>query len=361
MTGPTAAASQVADWLRTCVDAGRMPGAVWWIGGRGGATGGVVGLSSVEPSAESASADTPYDLASLTKPLATALLAVLLEDEGVLRLDAPVHGLLPELAGTPAGERTLLDLGSHRAGLAAWRPLYLEAASREEYLTALAREDTSATGGELYSDLGYLLLGFAVERAGEAPLDALFRSRVASRLGRRIGVPGPEDRFRDAAPTEGGNVWERGMAGKAGEGHRWRTAIPRGEVHDGNAHGLGGVAGHAGLFGTAEAVASLALELLAPERLPLSARARRRLLEPASPGVPRTFGFVLAAGSAAARGVLPGGSPGHTGFTGTSLWLLPDEGRALDLLTNRVHPVVDGADFQPVRAGFHARAREVRP
>ena len=101
---------------------------------------------------------------------------------------------------------------------------------------------------------------------------------------------------------------------------------------------------------------ALATEILRPHHLPLTPRARARLLSPAAPGADRTFGFVLARGSDAARGVLPDSAPGHTGFTGTSLWLLPERETALVLLTNRVHPAVGEVDFQPVRAAFHARA-----
>ena len=328
---------------------GRFPAASWWIGGPAGVVEeGAVGGSTPA---------TPFDLASLTKPLCTALLGVLLEQEGRLQLDAPVSLLLPELAGTPVGRRSLLELGSHRSGLPAWRPLSVTARSHEKMLAEIAAVPCGEAGHELYSDLGYLLLGFALERATGTSLDREFRARIAVPCGSpRIGFPGEEDRFAEAAPTERGNAYERRLAMEAGMLPGWRETIPAGEVHDANAHAVGGVAGHAGLFGTAAAVGLLASEILRPEHLSLSARARARLLSPVAPEADRTFGFVLARGSNAARGVLPDTAPGHTGFTGTSLWLLPEQERALVLLSNRVHPVVDDADFQPVRAGFHARA-----
>lgn len=354
MTRPAPLAGSVLTGLEAAVRGGAMPGAAWWIGGpEGAAEAGAVGT---------AHADTPYDLASLTKPLATALLAVLLEQDGRFQLEQPVGGLLPELEGTPVGGRTLLDLGSHRAGLPAWRPLSATAGSRQGMTAAIGALPLSPAGREVYSDLGYLLLGFALERAGSAPLDRLFRERVASACAPlRLGFPGPADRFRDAAATERGNAFERRMAGEEGEGHTWRTEIPPGEVHDANAHALGGIAGHAGLFGTAAAVGALAGEILRPRRLDLGEAARARLLRPVAEGADRTFGFVLARGSNAARGVLPEEAPGHTGFTGTSLWLLPEREAALVLLANRVHPVVQEGDFQHVRADFHARARRSFP
>jgi CubicO group peptidase (beta-lactamase class C family) len=351
---PAPLAGSVAEGLQAAVRRGAMPAASWWIGGPGAITdAGAVGA---------ASPDTPFDLASLTKPLATALLAVLLEQEGLISLDQPLRDLLPEVAGSPVGERTLLELGSHRAGLPAWRPLSAAARTREGMTAAIAGLPLEPPGREVYSDLGYLLLGFTLERAGGRPLDRAFRERIAPAIApARLGYAGPEDRFPDAAPTEEGNAYERQLAGEAGAGHAWRTRITAGEVHDGNAHALGGVAGHAGLFGTAAAVGELASEILRPRRLGLGDRARARLLIPVAADADRTFGLVLARGSNAARGVLPEGAPGHTGFTGTSLWLLPEREQALVLLTNRVHPGVREEDFQPVRADFHARALRSLP
>lgn len=349
MSRPAPTAGSVAEGLAAGARDGWFPGASWWIGSaRGALDAGAVGT---------ASPDTPYDLASLTKPLATALLAVLLEQDGRLTLESEVAGLLPELSKAAVGRRSLVDLGSHRAGLPPWRPLSATARSRAEMLAQIGEIPLGPTGQEVYSDLGYLLLGWAVERAGEGGLDAQFRDRIAGPCGfPRLGFAGAGDGFQDAAPTERGNAFERRLAAEAGRGHAWRDTIPPGQVHDANAHALGGVAGHAGLFGTAAAVGALATEILRPRRLPLGTGARARLLQPVAPAGDRTFGFVLARGSGAAKGVLPDAAPGHTGFTGTSLWLLPEAEVALVLLTNRVHPAVADRNFQPVRADFHARA-----
>ncbi len=172
----------------------------------------------------------------------------------------------------------------------------------------------------------------------------------------RTGFAVEPGAFGDAAPTERGNAYERGLAGPAGRAHGWRTGILRGQVHDANAHALGGAAGHAGLFGTAGEVARLGRELLRPERIPLGDRARGRLFDVVPKSLGRTVGMVAASGSMATRGLLPERAVGHTGFTGTSCWLDPDAGRLFVLLTNRVHPVVSDRDFQPVRRGFHRLA-----
>ncbi len=340
--------------LEDCVVDGWMPGATWCIRqGDRRVTAGAVGAS--------VDLATPFDLASLTKPLATAPLLVLAEQEGRLDLDAPVETFLPELAGSRYAEQSLVALATHRAGLPAWSPLCASASDLSGYVERIACMPAAVPPGRtLYSDLGYILLGAILERAAGIPLDRLFRQRIAEPIGlSRTGYAGRSDGFRDAAPTETGNRYERAMAGSAGTDYRWRRQSIRGEVHDANAWGLGGIAGHAGLFGTVDEVARLGGELLEGQTLPIGSRARRRLLEVASPGAGRTVGFVTAGSSRAACGILPESAPGHTGFTGTSIWLDPDRRRVFVLLTNRIHPRVANRDFQRVRRAFHRVAHRV--
>ena len=346
----------VRAYLEAQIAAGAMPGACWWVEGPGGVLSrGASGDAAIVPVREAADEDTPFDLASLTKPLATALLAVLLEGEGKVDLDARASGLLPELRGSAYEAVSLAELAAHRGGFPAWRALYLEAGTLDGFVRAIAATaPEAARGTTLYSDLSFVLLGAAIERAAGEALDALFDARIARPLGlRSTAFATASRRFARAAATEEGNVHERRMAGGAGASHAWRASIPRGEVHDGNSHALRGVSGHAGLFGTAAEVAAIAREMLAPRRLPIAGAGRRRLLAPAAGPGTRTFGFTTAALSGAARGVLPDGAPGHTGFTGTSLWLDPDASRIYVLLTGRVHPAVPSGDFQAVRREFH--------
>jgi CubicO group peptidase (beta-lactamase class C family) len=208
----------------------------------------------------------------------------------------------------------------------------------------------------VYSDLGYILLGVAIERAAGQSLDALFAARIGAPLGlERLGWPSTARRFDDAAATESNNDYERELGGPAVAAAALRDAIPPGEVHDANAWALGGVAGHAGLFGTIDEVARLAGEILRPERLTFGARAHALLLGADAAG--RTVGFVAAGASSSARGILPDEAPGHTGFTGTSVWLDPARGDVHVLLTNRVHPHVPPEPFHLVRRAFHRLAR----
>jgi len=348
----------VADEIRR----GAMPGAAWWIGdARGPIASGCCGHAAIEPEAVPLEPDTPFDLASLTKPLATAPLTLMLERDGALRLDATLSSIFPELAPYPAGSATLRDAAAHRSGLPAWAPLYLDAATPAAYVEAIAARAGEATpGATLYSDLGYLLLGFAVERATGSPLDRLFEQRIARPLGlARCGFPGRTPVFSDAAATERRRAFEQAMADGA-RCDRVLTVVPRGQVHDGNAWGLGGVAGHAGLFGTATEVAAIALSLLDPVRLGLAPGDLDSMLLPvAGAAGSRTIGCLLAKDSDSVRGVLPDDAVGHWGFTGTSVWIDRARPRVYVLLTNRVHPEVPAEPFTATRRAFHSLASDL--
>ena len=335
-----------------------MPGAAWWVeGAQGTVDRGAVGWAAIEPERVPLGEDTPFDLASLTKPLCTALLLALLEGEKRLDPGQPVSTWLEGMRGSAFSDASLYDLATHRSGLAAWRPLYL-ARVRPSGLRGPDRSRVARGGRRRDAVLGPRLHPARHgHRAGDrpAPGSPVPASKVVQPLGGpRIGFAAGD--YSDAAATEKGNAYERRMAGAGGEGHPWRAAVLRGQVHDANAWGLAGVAGHAGLFGTIEAVAAVARELLRPARLPLGDEARERLIRPWPGDDGRTVGMVVAARSGAARGILPPTAPGHTGFTGTSLWLDPPSGRFFVLLTNRVHPEVGRRDFQRVRRGFHRLA-----
>lgn len=334
--------------------AGWMPGACWWFEDlrTGRHEYGAVGTGRV---------DAPYDLGGVTQTLATATVALLQHQEGLLDFEAPIVGHVPELAGGAYAEVTVHDLAFHRAGLPAWRALYLAGGGIGGYLEQIAAIPPAAARGEtLYSELGFLVLGAVVERVEGETLDHSFSRRLASPLGLgRTGFARGGAGFDDAAPTEHGDLYERQMVGPAGSDHGWRSQLLRGEVHDGNAHGLQGVAGHAGLFGTVEDVAALCREILLPRRLPFRRSSREWLLRRDPLRSRRTFSMALAEHAAAARGVLPGDAPGQTGFTGTSVWFEPDRLRFYVLLSNRVHPHVQLRGFEPVRADFHRAAREV--
>lgn len=342
---------------------GATPAATWWVGNASGAVStGAVGNATIEPHVSAVREDTPFDLASLTKPLATALLATILDHEGRLSLEAPLGDLIPGLRASPFSGATLRDAAVHRAGFPAWAPLYIAGTTREAFVSAIAAcEPVGPPGVTLYSDLGYLLLGFAVEEASGTSLDRLFAERIANPLRlARCGYPSRKGLFDDAAATERGNAYEAALAGQAAHSVRFRSRILRGEVHDGNAWGLGGVAGHAGLFGTAADVAAIAIAILEPRRLGLVEGALDAMLRPIAtePGY-RTVGFLRAHDADSVRDILPDDAVGHFGFTGTSLWMDATRPRVYVLLTNRVHPRVPKETFVSTRRPFHALAATV--
>jgi CubicO group peptidase (beta-lactamase class C family) len=325
---------------------------------------GALGRAVVEPQEIAARRETLYDLASLSKPLATGLLAVLLQRDGLLSLDDPLARHLPSWHASDArDEVTLLDLLVHCSGLPDWRPLYLHARDREgrvEWLRRVALAYPPRTD-VVYSCLGYILAGFALEAAGGATLERLFEERIARPLGARdLLYRPPESQRARIAATERGNLREQSLAGQQGARYNdWRTGLIWGEVHDTNARTLGGVAGNAGLFGTARAVHALAVGLLDTAGGLLRPEERLLLRRSVTPGLAeeRAVGFQVAStrGSSAGSG-LPPVSFGHTGFTGTSLWIDPEAGRIYILLTNRVHPHYQPHDMHSVRREFHAIA-----
>lgn len=312
-----------------------------------------------------ATPDLLYDLASLTKPLATTTLLLLARRDG-LDLEAPLGALLPPLDASPWREVRVWQCATHTGGFPPWEPLYAGGArTAAGYLEALAAVAPSAAPGTTvaYSCLGYIALGLALERATGASLAELFRELVATPLGvaGELTFAPPADvavAGGQAQPfVESRLLAERHLAGSPPaplEGVR--------SCDDGNARGLGGAAGNAGLFGTASAVARLAAEymegggeLLSADEADLASRCRTVGL-----GQARGLGWQLAAtpGCSAGPG-LPAEALGHTGFTGTSLWIDRAAARIYVLLGNRLHPGGRTPDLHPLRRRFHALAAQV--
>ena len=287
---------------------------------------------------------TMFDLASVTKVMATTFALMLLVDRGVVDVEAPVGRYLPEFRGPRLDSITVRHLLEHSSGLAQWQPLYYQASTPAETFDAIRRMPLSwGVGTERrYSDLGFMLLGYIVERASGRRLDEFLEQELYGPLGLRTLVFNPRDRgFTDFAVTEQGNVYERHMVydrdfGYLYEGDPqswdgWRTYVLDGEVDDGNAwYAHGGVAGHAGLFGTARDLGVL-LNVLGARgvhdgRRVVSERAITTFL------TPTRFGHYL--GWQIPRG-MPEGGFSHNGFTGTYVLGVPAHGLSIVLLTNR--------------------------
>ncbi|RMG44994.1 MAG: class A beta-lactamase-related serine hydrolase [Acidobacteria bacterium] len=350
---------EIERWIVRHARAGHWPGAAYAVGEPFAPRwGGAAGSLALEPSPEPARPDALYDLASLTKALVTAPLLLLLARDGVLDPDEPVDRWLPEMKGYAGRTPSYTDLMAHRAGLPAWAPLYRLARSADDVPRAVAALPPGGTPGKapVYSCLGPILAGIAMERATGRPLAELFRERLAAALDLgeteiRFG-PLPGGLRRRAAPTEAGRRHEEAMAGGCPRG---RDDVPlRGEVHDGNAAFLGGAAGNAGLFGTAEAVHRLASALAVPGPL-FDDREVERFRRPAARGGGdvRTFGFRSGLARTAPAGALGPSSFGHVGFTGTSVWIEPSRPLVAVLLSNRIHPEWREAPVQRWRREFH--------
>jgi len=362
-----------AEFLADRIAAGDIPSASFVVGNPSGVrSSGALGDAVVAPSRVAATEETIYDLASLTKPLVTSPLAVILAREEGIGLSERAGRFLPEFARLDKREITLEHLLTHTSGLPDWRPLYLGGASIPEYVRLLRDVEPDARPGlrVRYSDIGYIALGRILEIAGGASLDRLARAFILEPAGvSACFLPGRETWPRVAATEEACN-YERAKAGAGAASYSgWREGVIRGEVHDQNAFAAGGVAGHAGLFGTARDVYRLAREVQSPEsRLYrgneaslLSTSRTGALMEPRSLGYRinrRTDGGIDP--STAAGGALSVRAFGHNGFTGTSLWIDPAMPAIFVLLTNRVHPKVrEELDMNALRREFHRLAAGV--
>jgi len=324
------------------------------------------GWAALVPQRRAMRAEMVFDLASLTKPIATATAVLQLWERGHLDIDRPVADYVPQFAAAGKEMVTLRHLLTHTSGLPAWIRLYLHARSPEEairYICRLSPGFPPGSGFE-YSDLGFIMLGEIVERVGGVALDAYVATRIAPLLQWEWTRFRPPAEWRDrCVATEEGNGFERAAAGAEGEGFTWRTEVITGEVHDGNAYYLfDGVAGHAGLFGTAEEVGRFGqamLDLGQAEAGRLLDRATVREATRDQTGARLAEGAGL--GWRCRRGSLPMGTRasarafGHTGFTGTSLLVDPEREVVVVLLTNRVHPHADPTSVRidTFRTEFH--------
>ena len=314
----------------------QLPGAVVLVGDRDRVVfRRAWGNRALEPVSEPMTVDTIFDLASLTKVVATAPSVMLLVEEGKVRLADPVARYIPEF-GEPGSDRarvTIEQLLMHRAGLAPDDPLELYTGTPEEIFARKYRQPLEHPPGErfVYSDVGYEVLGELVRRVSGERLDQFAAERIFRPLGMK------ETGFR---PLQNGFDASRVAPAERREG-RWM----RGEVHDPRAYALGGVAGHAGLFSTADDLAKFCRMILAG-----GTPGKTRILSPLTvdaltrprfygDGDVRALGFDVATAYSSPRGDLfPPGSFGHTGFTGTSMWMDPATGVFAILLSNRVHP-----------------------
>ena len=318
-----------------------------------------------EPEHIPARRDTIYDLASLTKPLITGLLTARFVESGELTIEAPISSYLSEFDRPGKSPITVRQLLTHTSGLPAWRPLYLLTSDRDKVLATIATESLQNKPGErvVYSDLGFIVLGFLLQRLSGLTLKDLAQDQIFTllQLGQTFFNPSQAARTGVAA-CENGNAYERDMCERdfSSNTYNWREGIVWGEVHDGNAYFLGGVAGHAGLFSSAEETLKLANQFIAGQSQLLKPATcelfRRNMTEGLNEA--RSFAWQLAATKESTAGSsLPAAAFGHTGFTGTSCWIDAAAQRVFILLTNRTHArTLPFTNINSVRRQFHTLA-----
>ncbi len=370
--GMSARRLQALDYLVTeAIMAGGTPGAVVAVG-RGGKLVRLRGYGRLDwdPSAEPADENSIYDLASLTKVVGTTTAAMMLVDEGRLDLDASVVDYLPWWGrGDPAkADVTVRHLLLHRAGLPPFRRFYLEMEGRNAYETAIGDLQLDYVPGSrtVYSDIGVMTVAFIIEEITGQPLDALLEDRVWDRLGMTdTGFrPAPELQRR-IAPTEMDTVF--------------RGVHVHGVVHDENAYAIGGVAGHAGLFSTASDLAVVAQMLLNGGRVGgctvggssdgticisgaaddvriVSEETVGSFTRPYDASASRGLGWDTPSGRSSAGDYFTSYAFGHTGYTGTSIWIDAELDLFVVLLTNRVNPTRENSRHVPLRRAVHDAA-----
>jgi serine-type D-Ala-D-Ala carboxypeptidase len=357
--------------LKQAVKDGVFPGAVLAVRyGGGQADMFTAGLVSTLDAARAVQPATVYDLASLTKPLSTVTGLVLLIQAGRCQLHDRVESILPELAGSPIGTASLWHLLTHSSGLPGWRGYYerlsptasIPATEEQRGLSRLVlmkliRDEAliyERGARSLYSDLGFMLLGMVVERCSGVPLQEFFRDRIAPLAGisQLAFVPTEwADNFLHCARRHGGEVAPT-------EQDTWRGRLLCGEVHDENAASLGGVAGHAGLFGTAEAVLAVTGAWLQayhrrPSMLDADLVKEFTCRQAVVPGSSWALGWDTPSPPSSAGRFLPEVSLGHLGYTGTSVWIDPLHELEIVLLSNRVHPTRKNERIKAFRPLIH--------
>ncbi|MEO6308060.1 MAG: serine hydrolase domain-containing protein [Nitrospiraceae bacterium] len=358
--------------LQLAVDEGVFPGAQLAVRLRGELQCVVVaGRLSTEPPGLPVQPTTIYDLASLTKPLATGTSVLLLIQRDKVALEDPVQEVLPELEGTPIGQATVRDLLAHRSGLPGWRPFYerLDVGGvvpelsggnqrvKQQVLKMIRDEPLMYVRGErsIYSDLGFMLLGFLVERLSGMPMDCWCEEAIVRPLRAdpmvfcptvwrtQLGVIRSTIDASLIAPTEQ---------------DEWRNRLLCGEVHDENAAAMGGAAGHAGLFGTAESVLAVSgawlcgyhgRESILDGELVRQFTTRQESVARLS----WALGWDTPSAPSSSGSSFSERSFGHLGYTGTSVWIDPLSELEVVLLSNRVHPSRKNEKIKAFRPYIH--------
>ena len=287
--------------------------------------------------------DTIFDLASLTKPIVIATLIMRCVENRTVELNEPLQNYLPEFSHPQV---TVSQLLTHTSGLPAWRATYLESKNRNGVVNYLCQIPLDYPTGTqvVYSCLGYILLGKLLERLTDERLDALAQKWIFQPLGMNWTCYNPPSAWIDkCAATEDSNSFEKRMVNY--QPHDWREEVIVGEVHDENAHFLGGVSGNAGLFSTATDIGKFSQMLIdgGDSVLTIESICQMATVQTTGLNESRGIGWII----------LEDGSLYHTGFTGTSIRINLERNMFVILLTNRVHPDASRPGIIDFRTKFH--------
>jgi len=352
---------RVRELLGRAIAAGLFPGgaALWSKAGEEPSVC-VTGRAETRPRQRILTEDTWFDLASLTKPLATTTLALAAFRSGSLGPGTTVGEVLHETDGSPVGDLEVHHLLTHASGLPAWLPFYSLTEGRREKLIDVVRwiPVEAAPGSRvLYSCVGFIILGLMLEQLSDSSLAELFRLEVLvpKRLEDDLGF-NPDPALRDVAGGAARALTEERLVLDLGLDPKWVPPVGHGLPDDGNARFFGGAAGNAGLFGSLRGVQRLAAEYLGHDAVVLTPEDVRPAIKSQTPGLDqeRGYGWQIATSRGCSAGAaLPTSGFGHTGFTGSSVWAEPEGGRVWVLLTNRNHSEQRGVDLHPLRRRFH--------
>jgi CubicO group peptidase (beta-lactamase class C family) len=304
------------------------------------------GRFTYEESATPVTVESIFDVASVTKVVATTSMAMILYERGLLDLQSPLVGVVPEFAGADERRReiTFHMLLAHRSGLPGHEKLYLRTHKRDELIGEALRVPLRSSPGSRveYSDIGFIALGLALERMAEESLDAFCKRELFGSLGMLRTTFNPPSALKPHIPPTVND-------------QAFRKRIIQGEVYDENASVMGGVAPHAGLFSTASDVAEFAYAMLnggTPITRPnILALFTRRETSPS--GTSRALGWDTPSTPSQSGKYFSPSSFGHLGYTGTSLWIDPERQLSVTLLTNRTWPDCANQAIKEVRPRFH--------
>ena len=305
-----------------------------------------LGRFTYDPASPEVKAANLFDLASLTKVVATTTMAMILYERGLLDLEAPVTAIVPEFANNDARRReiTLRMLLAHSSGLPAYEKLFLRAKAREDLLQAAFTTPLVAAPGARaeYSDIGFIILGVVLERLADESLDAFCQREIFGPLGMANTTFNPARALKDSIPP-------------TADDRTFRHRIIQGEVQDENASILGGIAPHTGLFSTAENLALFAHAMLNSGH-PILRYSTVELFsrrESAPEGTSRALGWDTPSLPSQSGKYFSPRSFGHLGYTGTSLWIDAERQLSITLLTNRAWPDCQNEAIKQVRPAFH--------